>query len=47
MLWRWFPPKRDLEMEWPCLEAFERGESKPLSKVIAELRAKVEAAKGN
>lgn len=44
LLWRWFPP-RDLEMERRCVEAYERGESKPLSEVIDDLRAKIEAAK--
>jgi hypothetical protein len=45
LLWRWFPPKRDLEMERRCVEAYERGDYKPLSQVIAELREKVEQAK--
>jgi len=45
LLRRWFPPKRDLEMERRSMEAFERGECKPLSEVIAELKAKIEEAK--
>ena len=32
--------KRDMEMENECLEAFRRGESKPLSNVIQELKDK-------
>jgi len=43
--WRWFPPKRDLEMERRCMEAVDRGDCKPLSEVIAELKAKIEEAK--
>jgi hypothetical protein len=39
LLRRWFP-RRDRDMEQRCTEAFKRGEYKPLSEVIAELKAK-------
>lgn len=32
---------RDRDMERRCIEAYERGDSKPLSQVIDELRAKI------
>jgi hypothetical protein len=37
--------RRPKSMEQQCWEAYERGESRPLSEVIAELKAKIEEAK--
>jgi hypothetical protein len=37
--------RRPKSMEQQCWEAYQRGHSKPLSEVIAELKAKIEEAK--
>ena len=36
--------RRPKTMEQQCIEAYERGDCKPLSEVIAELKAKIEEA---
>ena len=37
--------RRPKTMEQQCWEAYQRGDSKPLGEVIAELKAKIEEAK--
>jgi len=37
--------RRPKTMEQQCIEAYDRGDCKPFSEVIAELKAKIEEAK--